>query len=114
MVAHPECVETVRDNADIVCSTEKMVGFCQNNDAQQFIIITETGMIHRLQREAPEKTFIAGPTDTCACNDCRFMKMNTIVKLRDCLRDMSPQIEMDEDVRQQAYVPLKRMLDWSK
>lgn len=114
VVAHPECVETVRDNADVVCSTEKMIGFCQNSDAQQFIIITETGMIHRLQREAPNKTFIAGPTDTCACNDCRFMKMNTIEKLRDCLRDMSPQIEMDEDLRQQAYVPLKRMLDWSK
>jgi quinolinate synthase len=114
VVAHPECVETVRDNADVVCSTEKMIGFCQNSEAQQFIIITETGMIHRLQREAPDKTFIAGPTDTCACNDCRFMKMNTIEKLRDCLRDMSPQIEMDEGVRKQAYVPLKRMLDWSQ
>jgi quinolinate synthase len=91
-----------------------MIGFCQNSEAQQFIIITETGMIHRLQREAPDKTFIAGPTDTCACNDCRFMKMNTIEKLRDCLRDMSPQIEMDEGVRKQAYVPLKRMLDWSQ
>lgn len=114
VVAHPECVETVRDNADMVCSTEKMVRFCQQSAATHFIIVTETGMIHRLQREVPDKTFIAGPTDSCACNDCRFMKMNTITKVRDCLRDMSPQIEMDETLRQQAYLPLKRMLDWSR
>ncbi len=113
VVAHPECVETVRDNADFVCSTEKMVVFCKESDAQEFVIVTETGMIHRLQREIPDKTFIAGPTNTCACNDCRFMKMNTITKLRDCLRDVAPQIEMDEAIRQRAYVPLKRMLEWS-
>ena len=71
-------------------------------------------MIHRLQREIPTKTFIAGPTDTCACNDCRYMKMNTIEKLRDCLRDMSPQIEMPEGIRLLAYAPIKRMLEWSK
>lgn len=114
VVAHPECVETVRDNADEVCSTEKMVGFCRDSDAQQFIVATETGMIHRLQREVPNKTFIAGPTDTCACNECRFMKMNTIEKVRDCLLNMSPEIQMAEDIRQKAYVPLKRMLDWSR
>lgn len=114
VVAHPECVETVRDNADEVCSTEKMIGFCRDSPAQQFVVVTETGMIHRLQREVPDKTFIAGPTDTCACNECRFMKMNTIEKLRDCLRDMSPQIEMPEDVRLKAYEPIKRMLEWSK
>lgn len=114
VVAHPECVETVRDNADEVCSTEKMISFCRDCDAQQIIVVTETGMIHRLQREVPEKTFIAGPTDTCACNDCRYMKMNTIEKLRDCLRDMSPQIEMPEDIRLKAYAPIKRMLEWSQ
>ena len=78
VVAHPECTETVRDNADEVCSTEKMITFCRDCDAEKIIVVTETGMIHRLQREIPYKTFIAGPTDTCACNDCRFMKMNTI------------------------------------
>lgn len=114
VVAHPECVETVRDNADEVCSTEKMVHYCRDTDTQEFIIVTETGMIHRLQREVPEKTFIAGPTDSCACNECRFMKMNTPEKLRNCLRDMSPQIEMPEDIRQKAYLPIKRMLEWSK
>ena len=114
VVAHPECVETVRDNADEVCSTEKMVGFCKNSAAKQFIVVTEAGMIHRLQREAPDKTFIAGPTDTCACNDCRYMKMNTIEKLRDCLKNRTPQIEMPEAVREKAYGPIKRMLEWSK
>lgn len=114
VVAHPECVETVRDNADVVCSTEKMVHFCRESEAREFIVVTETGMIHRLQREVPDKTFVAGPTDTCACNECRFMKMNTPEKLRDCLRDMSPQIEMPEDVRQKAYKPIKRMLEWSQ
>jgi quinolinate synthase len=91
-----------------------MIGFCRDCDAEKIIVVTEAGMIHRLQREIPGKTFIAGPTNTCACNDCRYMKMNTIEKLRDCLRDMSPQIEMPEDIRLQAYAPIKRMLEWSK
>jgi len=114
VVAHPECVEAVRDLADEVCSTEKMVAFCRNHPADTIIVATETGMIHRLQREIPEKTFVAGPTDTCACNDCRFMKMNTVEKLRDCLRDLTPEITMDEAVRQRAFTPIKRMLDWSR
>ena len=114
VVAHPECVETVRDNADEVCSTEKMIGFCQDSAAKEFIVVTEPGMIHRLQREVPNKTFIAGPTDSCACNECRFMKMNTIEKLRDCLRELGPQISMEEEIRKRAYIPIKRMLEWSK
>ena len=114
VVAHPECVETVRDNADEVCSTEKMIGFCRDSAAKEFIVVTEPGMIHRLQREVPNKTFIAGPTDSCACNECRFMKMNTIEKLRDCLRELGPQISMEEEIRKRAYIPIKRMLEWSK
>ena len=86
VVAHPECVQSVRDIADEVCSTEKMVSFCKSHSSDTFIIVTETGMMHRLQREIPEKTFIAGPTDNCACNDCRYMKMNTIDKLLECLK----------------------------
>ncbi len=114
VVAHPECTEAVRDLADEVCSTEKMIAYCRNSPADTLIIATETGMIHRLQREIPEKTFIAGPTDHCACNECRFMKMNTIEKLRDCLRDLTPSLELPEDVRRKAYEPIKRMLDWSR
>lgn len=114
IVAHPECVESVRDMADEVCSTEKMIGFCRDHGAKSFIVVTETGMINRMRRELPDITFIAGPTENCACNDCRFMKMNTVEKLRDCLRDLSPKIEMDETIRAASYTPIKRMLDWSK
>src|SRR5690606_13639291 len=77
VVAHPECVAAGRDAADEVCSTELMVKFCRETPAREIIVVTESGMLHRLRREIPDKTFIAGPTDTCACNDCRFMKLNT-------------------------------------
>jgi len=114
VVAHPECVETVRDMADEVCSTELMLGFCREHPSEDIIVVTETGMLNRLRREIPGKRFIAGPTDNCACNDCRYMKMNTIEKVRDALKNLSPQIEMDEAVRQKAFLPINRMLEWSK
>ncbi len=114
VVAHPECVQAVRDLADEVCSTELMVKFAKNSPADRIIVVTESGMLHRLRREVPEKTFIAGPTDTCACNDCRFMKMNTIEKVRDALKFMKPEIQVPEDIRVQALAPIQRMLDWSK
>jgi quinolinate synthase len=114
IVAHPECTEVVRDMADEVCSTEKMVGYARSHPADKMIVVTETGMLNRLRREVPGKTFIAGPTDNCACNECRFMKMNTIEKVRDALLNMSPEITMPEEIRQAAYLPIKRMLDWSR
>ncbi len=114
VVAHPECVEAVRDLADEVCSTELMVKFAREHPAERIIVVTESGMLHRLRREVPHKTFIAGPTDTCACNDCRYMKMNTIEKVRDALRDLSPAIELPEDIRLRALAPIQRMLDWSR
>ena len=114
VVAHPECVQAVRDIADEVCSTELMVKFAKESPAERIIVVTESGMLHRLQKDVPHKTFIAGPTSTCACNDCRFMKMNTIEKVRDALKTLSPAIEMDEAVRTAALAPIQRMLDWSK
>ncbi len=114
VVAHPECVQAVRDIADEVCSTELMVKFAKETPAKEIIVVTESGMLHRLRKEVPHKTFIAGPTDTCACNDCRFMKMNTIEKVRDALKTMSPQIDVPEPIRTAALVPIQRMLDWSK
>ncbi|MDZ4816307.1 MAG: quinolinate synthase NadA [Verrucomicrobiota bacterium] len=114
LVAHPECTRSVRLLADEVCSTEKMVGFCRDNPAEAFIIVTESGMLHRLQREMPDKKFIPGPTERCACADCKFMKMNTLEKLRDCLADLNPRIEMAEDLRARAFIPIQRMLDISK
>ena len=114
VVAHPECTHAVRLLADEVCSTEKMVSYCQESPAQAFIIVTESGMLHRLRREIPGKTFIPGPTDHCACADCRYMKMNTLEKLRDCLRDLTPQIIIPEVLRTRAESPIRRMLELSR
>lgn len=114
VVAHPECVQSVRDLADEVCSTEKMVHFCRETPSDTFIVVTETGMLHRLRREIPQKRFVAGPTETCACNDCRYMKMNTLEKLRDCLDHQTPHIEISESIRAAAFKPIQRMLDWSR
>jgi quinolinate synthase len=114
LVAHPECIRAVRMLADEVCSTEKMVQYCRKNPAKTFIIATESGMLHRLRRELPDKEFIPGPTEKCACADCRYMKMNTLEKVYDALRDETPELIMPEDVREKALVPLQRMLDWSR
>ncbi len=114
VVAHPECTQAVRLLADEVCSTERMVDFCKTTPAQNIIVVTESGMLHRLKRECPEKNLIPGPTDRCACADCRYMKMNTMEKLRNCLRDLTPQVEMPEEVRKRAEIPLLRMLEQSK
>ncbi len=114
LIAHPECTYAVRMLADIVCSTEKMVHYARASKSHDLIIATEAGMLHRLQKEAPEKNFIPGPTDTCACAECRFMKMNTLEKLRNCLRDLSPELTMDEDTRRRAEKPILRMLELSK
>ena len=114
VVAHPECTHAVRILADEVCSTEKMVGYCKNSPSEAFVIVTESGMLHRLRRELPHKTFIPGPTDHCACADCRYMKMNTLEKLRDCLRDLEPQIIIPEEIRARAEVPIRRMLELSR
>jgi quinolinate synthase len=110
VVAHPECTFAVRMLADEVCSTEKMVSYCRDSSADAFIIVTESGMLHRLRKEVPGKLFVPGPTDKCSCADCRFMKKNTLEKLRDALVNLSPEIELSEDVRKRAELPILRML----
>jgi len=114
VVAHPECTFAVRILADEVCSTEKMVDFCRNSPKEDIIVVTESGMLHRLRKEVPHKNLIAGPTDNCACADCRFMKMNTLQKLHDCLLNLSPEITMPEELRKRAEAPLLRMLELSR
>lgn len=111
VVAHPECPYAVRLLADEVCSTERMVTFCRESPAEAFIVVTESGMLHRLRKEIPGKTFIAGPTETCACSDCRYMKLNTLEKLRDCLERLEPEIVLDEELRRRAELPVRRMLE---
>ena len=114
VVAHPECTRAVRALADEVCSTEKMVGYCRNSSARTFIVVTEEGMLHRLRREMPDREFIAGPTDRCACGECRYMKMNTLAKAVGALESMAPELVLSRDVMERAKAPIERMLDWSR
>jgi quinolinate synthase len=113
LVAHPECTKAVRLLADEVCSTEKMVSYCKANPARAFIIATEAGMLHRLEKECPGKQFIPAPTDNCRCNECKFMKMNTLEKLHDCMANLSPKLELDPEIIRRARLPIERMLEIS-
>jgi len=114
VVAHPECTRAVRALADEVCSTEKMVSFCKTNAARAFIVVTEEGMLHRLRREMPDKTFIPGPTDTCACSECRYMKMNTLEKAVQALENLAPEVSLPDEVVAKAKAPIETMLNWSR
>jgi quinolinate synthase len=114
LVAHPECIAAVRMLADEVCSTEKMIAFCKQSAAKTIIIATEAGMLHRLKREVPGKNFIPAPTEHCACAECRFMKMNTLEKAFNALRDLEPEIILSEPLRARAELPIRRMLELSK
>jgi quinolinate synthase len=114
VVAHPECTYAVRMLADEVCSTEKMVTFCRQSSAREIIVVTEAGMLHRLGKEMPDKTFIPGPTENCFCGECRFMKMNTLEKAYDALLKMEPEILLPEPLRKRAEAPILRMLALSR
>ncbi|MCD8064199.1 quinolinate synthase NadA [Akkermansia sp.] len=114
VVAHPECTEAVRLLADHICSTEKMIPYCTESPASSFIIVTESGILHRLRKLVPGKEFIPAPTEQCSCSTCPYMKMNTLEKLYLALRDLSPAVELPEDLRKRAEAPLLRMLEQSK
>src|ERR1043165_879376 len=109
VVAHPECTYAVRMLADEVCSTEKMVAFCKSSAAREIIVVTEAGMLHRLKKEIPDKTFIPGPTENCFCGECRYMKKNTLEKAYDALLNMEPEIVLPEEIRARAERPIFRM-----
>lgn len=111
LVAHPECTKAVRMLADEICSTEKMVHFCKNTSATAIIIATESGMLHRLRKECPDKEFIPAPTANCRCNECKFMKMNTLEKLLDCIENVSPTVELSDETIEKARRPIERMLE---
>jgi len=113
LVAHPECLKAVRLLADEVCSTEKMVAYCRQSPANTFIIATESSMLHRLKKEFPDKHFIPAPTDTCRCNECKYMKLNTLEKLYDCMASLQPRVELDAELMRRARRPLERMLEVS-
>lgn len=111
LVAHPECIPAVRRLADEVCSTEKMVDYCKKSSSTTFIVATEPGMIHRLQKECPNKRFIAAPAGGCRCNECKYMKLNTLRKVYLCMRNQEPHIELDQEIMERARQPIERMLE---
>ncbi len=121
VVVHPESLREVRDLADAVCSTEKMITYCKNDPAKQFVIVTESGIIHRMQKECPDKEFLCAPTfdvmkmpgDNCRCSECKFMKMNTLEKVRDCMKNLAPRVELPEHILKRARLPIERMLEIS-
>jgi quinolinate synthase len=110
LVAHPECTKAVRMLADEICSTEKMVDYCKRSSAPAILIATEAGMIHRLRKECPGKRFIPVPVENCRCNECKFMKMNTLEKLHDCMANLSPRIELSREIMDRARAPIELML----
>ena len=113
VVCHPECQEPIRLLADHICSTEKMIPYCSESACNKFIIVTETGILHRLRKLVPGKEFIPMDMGTCSCAECEYMKLNTLEKLRNCLRDMAPEVRVPEELRLRAAAPLERMLELS-
>ncbi len=121
VVVHPESLREVRELADAVCSTEKMITYCKNDPAKQFVIVTESGIIHRMQKECPGKEFLCAPsfdalklpTDGCRCSECKFMKMNTLEKVRDCMKNLAPRVELPAEIIRRARLPIERMLEIS-
>jgi quinolinate synthase len=121
IVVHPESLREVRDLADAICSTEKMITYCKSSPAKQFVVVTESGIIHRMQKECPGKEFICAPTfdvmkmptDRCRCSECKYMKMNTLQKVRDCMARLAPRIELPKEIIERARLPIERMLEIS-
>ncbi|CAN5653740.1 quinolinate synthase NadA [soil metagenome] len=115
LIAHPECEDAVLKEADFIGSTTQLLKFAVNDSCNEFIVATETGILHQMQKDAPQKTFIpAPPNNSCACNDCPHMKLNTLEKLYLCMQYEQPEILMDESLRLAALKPIQRMLDISK
>jgi len=115
IIAHPECEEVVLRHAEFIGSTSKLLSFVQTDPANAYIIATEPGIIHQMEKAAPGKLFIPAPPeeDSCSCNNCPFMKKNTLEKIYQCMLDKYPKIEMDEGLRLKALKPMLRMLEMS-
>ncbi len=115
VIAHPECETPVLSLADYIASTSGLLKYIQQDEAQEFIVVTEPGIIHQMQKAAPEKRFIPAPANNgCACNECPFMRLNTLEKVYLALRDRQPEITLAADVRLAALAPLERMLAMSQ
>lgn len=116
ILAHPECKGALVKLADVVGSTAFLLKKAVSSDCKNFIVATESGILHEMRKKAPDKNFIPAPPEdaSCACNECNFMRLNTLEKLYNCMKYEYPLIEVDEDIRQKAVRPIRRMLDISK
>jgi quinolinate synthase len=115
MIAHPECEDPVLKLADFIGSTTQLLKFTQTDPGNAYIVATETGILHQMMKNSPQKTFIPAPPDNaCACNDCPHMKLNTLEKLYLCMEYEQPEILMEEELRLAARKPIERMLELSK
>ena len=114
VIAHPECEAPVLEISDFIGSTTGLLKFTKSDSSQEFIVVTETGILHQMQKNSPGKTFIpAPPNNSCACNDCPHMKLNTLEKLYLCLKYELPEIIMDEELRLAAKKPIDKMMEIS-
>jgi quinolinate synthase len=114
VIAHPECEEPVLKIADYIGSTTGLLKYTQTDSANEYIVVTETGILHQMEKASPGKKFIAAPPNNgCACNDCPHMKLNTLEKLYLCMEYETPEINMDEELRLAAKKPIERMLEIS-
>ncbi len=114
VIAHPECEATILRHASFIGSTTALLKYTQTSPLDTFIVATESGILHQMEKQAPGKQFIpAPPTGNCACNECPYMRLNTLEKLYVSMRDRKPEITMPEDIRQAALHPIQRMLDMS-
>lgn len=115
LIAHPECEPSLLSKADFVGSTSALLKYVAESPKAVFIVATEEGILHQMKKKAPNKTLIpAPPNHACNCNECPFMKLNTLEKVYLALRDEKPEMIIPEDVRKKALIPLERMLEWSK
>lgn len=114
VLAHPECEAAILDHADYIGSTTALLNYSKKSEAKEFIVLTETGIIHQMQKASPGKTFIpAPPNNSCACNDCPYMKLNTLEKIYNTLKYEQPELLMDADMIEKAKKPITRMLELS-
>jgi quinolinate synthase len=115
LIAHPECKAPILEIADFVGSTTALLNFTKNDPAKKFIVATETGILYQMRKSSPDKEFIIVPSDsTCACNDCPYMKMNTMEKLYLCLKNEKPEIKLDPGTIEKARKPIEKMLEISQ
>jgi quinolinate synthase len=114
VLAHPECTEAVLRHADYIGSTTGILNYATHNPATEFIVATESGILHQMEKACPEKTFISAPGEGgCSCSECPYMKLNTTEKLYLCMRDRKPEITLDENLSRRALKPIQRMLEMS-